>query len=159
MEFKVNDMVIHCREGLSQILSETVMNDTEFFLLKVSRSSDQTIYVPKNNANNIIRPIMSVDAADLLLKNLKFIDKEFNPNTKQRRDAYKKRLSSGDVLDIAYLYRQYSLYLDNPEDIKLGPADFEMLEYATNFLLDELSLTYGVNRDSINEFVKEKIEK
>lgn len=157
VEFKVNDIVMHSREGLSQIISCTSVNDKEFFLVQVKRSKDQTIYVPVLNASNIIRHIMAVEEADVLLGNLNFISKDFNSNTKQRRDAYKKRLSSGDIQDMAYLYRQYHLFKLNPDGVKLGPADIEMLEYATNYLLDELALTYGVSRDLIGEFVSNRI--
>jgi hypothetical protein len=45
-----------------------------------------------------------------------------------------------------------------PEGIKLGPADVDMLEYATNRLLDELSITYNVSRDDVERVVIKKIE-
>ena len=99
------------------------MNGKEYFLVQVNRISGETFYVPVDSADNIIRHIMTVKEADELLKLVKKIGKDFNTNTKQRRDAYKKRLSSGDVKDIAYLYRQLFFYNKLGEDngeIKLG---------------------------------------
>ena len=159
--FNVNDAVIHCREGLSTIIGTTEMNGKDYFLVQASRMSGETFYVPVDSANNIIRHIMSVKEADELLKYIKSIEKEVNTNTKQRRDAYKRRLSSGDVKDIAYLYRQLYFYNleaneDNPE-LKLGSVDLEMLSYASNMLLDELSLTYKRSREDIACFVEKKI--
>ena len=84
--------------------------------------------------------------------------KEFNPNTKQRRDAFKRRLGSGSVFDIAYLYRQKWLFETYPDNVKLGPADIEMLTFASNILLDELSLTYNIERDKIENHIVTKIK-
>ena len=161
--FKINDSVIHCREGLSTIVSMNNMNGKDYFLVSVNRSSSETIYVPVETANNIIRPLMNKKEADELLKYIKKIEKEFNSNTKQRRDAYKKMLSSGKVKEIAYLYRQLYFYEqiggENNTEIKLGPVDIDMLSYAENMLMDELSITYGVARGEVKDFVQKRISK
>ena len=158
MNYKIGDKVIHCRNGVSTILGMKEMGEREYFVIRALRGDNENIYIPVIGSENIVRPVMSVKEADELLHSLAFIEKEFNPNTKQRRDAYKRRLNSGNVLDIAYLYRQKCLYAQYPENVKLGPSDIEMLEYASNILLDELSLTYNVERDKIEEIVVSKIE-
>jgi RNA polymerase-interacting CarD/CdnL/TRCF family regulator len=159
--FKINDSVIHCREGLSVIVGSKDMNGKEYFLVSVKHNSGETIYVPVDTASSIIRPLMDKKAADSLLSFIKKIEKEFNTNTKQRRDAYKRRLSSGDVKDIAYLYKQLYFYNliggENNTEIKLGPVDIDMLSYAENMLLDELSITYSIPREEIKAFVEKKI--
>ena len=160
--FKINDSVIHCREGLSTIIAINNMNGKDYFLVSVNRNSGETIYVPVETADNIIRPLMDKKAADELLKYIKKIKKEFNSNTKQRRDAYKKKLSSGDVKEIAYLYRQLYFYNkmggEQNTEIRLGPVDLDMLNYATNMLLDELTITYNKPREVIANFVEQRIE-
>ena len=161
--FKINDSVIHCREGLSTIVAINYMNGKDYFLVSVNRNSGETIYVPVDTANNIIRPLMNKKDADDLLLFIKKIKKDFNSNTKQRRDAYKKKLSSGDVKEIAYLYRQLYFYEkiggENNTEIKLGPVDIDMLEYAQNMLMDELAITYSVKRDEVKGFVEKRISK
>ena len=161
--FKINESVIHCREGLSTIISVSAINGKDYFLVKTHQASAETIYVPVDTAENIIRPILDQKAADEILKYIKGIEKEFNSNTKQRRDAYKRRLSSGDVKDIAYLYRQLYFYNliggENNEEIKLGPVDIDMLSYAKNMLLDEFALSYKVDRAEIEAFIEKRISK
>ena len=157
MSYCLDQRVIHCRNGVSTIVGTTKMGDRDYFIIHALRGDKENIYVPVIGAENIIRPVMDADVADKLLKELKKIELEFNTNTKQRRDAYKKRLSSGKVEDIAYLFRQYCLYNEFPDRVKLGPTDIEMLSYASNIFLDELSLTYNVERDKIEEIVKKKI--
>lgn len=161
--FKINESVIHCREGLSTIISVSAINGKDYFLVKTHQASAETIYVPVDTAENIIRPILDQKAADEILKYIKGIEKEFNSNTKQRRDAYKRRLSSGNVKDIAYLYRQLYFYNliggENNDEIKLGPVDIDMLTYAKNMLLDEFALSYKVDRAEIEAFIEKRIKK
>ena len=161
--FKINESVIHCREGLSTIISMSTINDRDYFLVRTHHASEETIYVPVASAESIIRPVLEEKAADDVLRFIRDIKKEFNTNTKQRRDAYKRRLSSGDVKDIAYLYRQLYFYYqiggEENTEIKLGPVDIDMLSHAKNMLLDEFSLTYKVNRDDVEDFIEKRIKK
>ena len=160
--FSVNKEVIHCREGLATIIDSKEMNGKSYFLVRANRLSGETCYVPVDSANSIIREIMNEKEADKLLRYIKGIEKEFNTNTKQRRDAYKKKLSSGDVKDIAYLYRQLYFYNEiggeNNTEIKLGPVDLDMLNYATNMLLDELAISYKQPREIVSSFVEKRIK-
>ena len=161
-DFKLNDLVMHCREGLATIVDTKVMGDNEYFLVKVKRGSGETIYVPKNRANAIIRHLMSEEEADELLSYAKTIEKEFNSNTKQRRDAYKRKLSSGDIKEIAYLATQLFFYERMGEDereVRLGPVDIDMLSYASNMILDEAAIVFNVERDKIKDFLNERAKK
>lgn len=161
--FKINDFVIHAREGLSTIISVSAINGRDYFLVKSNQANGETIYVPVETAGNIIRHVLNEKEADDVLLYIKSITKEFNNNTKQRRDGYKRRLSSGDVRDIAYLYRQLYFYNaiggENNNEIKLGPVDIDMLSYAKNMLLDEFALTYKKDRSKIEAFIENRISK
>ena len=158
MKYKIGDKVIHFRNGVSTIVATTVMGDRDYFVVRSLRGDGENIYVPVLNSDSVIRNILTASEADSLLKDLANVEKEFNPNTKQRRDAYKRRLSSGKVEDIAYLFRQNLLYAKYPENVKLGPSDIDMLQYATNIFLDELSLTYKVDREKVEELAIKKIK-
>lgn len=156
-DFKINDTVIHLRDGLSKIVSTKTIETNDYFIVESCHNNGETIYVPIARADLIIRHPLSKEEMTALIKSLKGIEKEFNSNTKQRRDAFKRMLGSGKIEDIAYMYRQYKLYLSNSEDVKLGNADVDMLEYAKNFLLDEVSVVFDIARESADEFVTKLI--
>lgn len=157
--FHKDQQVIHCRDGLSVIVSDTVINDKEYFIVHTLRGDGENIYVPTDRASAIIRPVMNEKEADELIEYIKGIEIEFNTNTKQRRDSLKRRLMSGDVKDIAHLFKQLYFYntLDDP-NIKFGPVDLDMLKYASDNLLDELAISYNKPRESIQEFVYKKLK-
>ena len=157
MKYSVGEKVIHRRYGVSVIFDVTTLNERQYYIVRVLDGDGENIYVPVEGENSVVRPIMTVKEADSLLSSLKDIKKEFNPNTKQRRDAYKKRLSSGQVSDIAYLFRQNYLYEMDPTNVKLGPSDVDMLNFATKMLTKELMLTYQIEEKDIKEFLLSKI--
>ena len=159
-EYVRGQQVIHCRDGLGVIMDETVIGDNAYFVLKTTRGGGENIYVPKSRADVIIRPVMTVKEADELVEYIKSIEIEFNPNTKQRRDALKRKLGSGDVHEIANLFKQLYLYKEFNADgsIKFGPVDLDMLQYASNNLLDEFSISYSMPRQDVEAFIYQKIK-
>ena len=155
--YKVNDKVIHAREGLSTIINQTTMADREYFVVRADRGGGENIYVLVNNTTNIIRPVMNKEEALKVIEYMKTVVAEFISNTKQRRDQYKRRLLSGNVLDLAYLSRQlyfYNYYNANGQVIKLGPTDVQMLKDAQMILLDELSLSFKKPREEVFAYVE-----
>ena len=154
--FSVNDRVMHSREGLSTIVGITEMMDREYFIIHADGGKGENIYVLVNNTINIIRPIMSKDEALELVKYMKTIQAEFISNTKQRRDQYKRRLISGDVRDLAFLSRQlyfYNYYNSIGQVVKLGPTDLQILKDGEKVLLDELSISFSIDRNEIYDYV------
>ena len=158
MKYAVNENVVHCRNGVSIIVNVTEMGGRQYFVIRALRGDNENIYVPVESSDNIIRSIMTSEEADTVLNGIKNVQLEYNPNTKQRRDGYKRRLSSGKVDDIAYLFKQLYLYKVCNGEVKLGPSDIDMLTYAYNIFLDELAISYNQDRNDIEEFIKSKME-
>ena len=157
MEFKVNDRVVHCREGLSTIVSDTVIGENEYFVVVADKGDRENIYVLKARTENIIRPVMSVEEAQAVIAYMKTVDAAFISNTKQRRDLYKKKLLSGNVYDLAYLSRQlyfFYLYTEQGQVVKLGPTDLQMLKDAESILFDEFAISFNVPREEVGKLVK-----
>ena len=158
-DFKIGQQVIHCRDGLAVVVGNTSMADKDYYIVKTVRGSGENIYVPVERADQIIRFLMTEEEADKLVEYIKTIPLEFNPNTKQRRDAIKKRLLSGDVNDNAFLFKQlYFFKTLNDGSIKYGSLDVDMLSFASNNLLDEFALSFKKSRDEIEAFIFAKIK-
>ena len=46
---------------------------------------------------------------------------------------------------------------DENSEIKLGPVDIDMLSYARDMLLDELTITYQQKRENIAQYIEKRI--
>jgi len=158
--FDVNDTVMHFREGLAHITEKRRMNEKDYFIIRVVRDQSEIVYVPVDTAQAVIRHVSTLEEAQELIEYIRTVKPEYITNTKQRRDGFKRRLGSGNVRDLAFLSRQL-YFFKHPEEIevpvKFGPADVEMLKYATTTMYDELAITYSVDRDNIEEMFLEKI--
>ncbi len=154
------DIVVHHREGLCTIEGTTNIRGDEYYLLKAKRGSDENIYVPIATADSIIRPVMTIESADRVLKYMSELSDDMIANTKQRRDLFKKRLLNGSVEDIVYLAKQLFLYRTlaaMPENVKFGVLDIELLETAENILFDELELTYGIEKSKMFDYIRNRM--
>ena len=157
-QFVKGQQVVHCRDGLAVIVDETIISEKEYFVVKTIRGGGENIYVSKERAENIIRPIMDQKMANNLFEYAKTVEVEYNSNTKQRRDSLKRRLSSGDVKDIVFLVKQLYFFRNkNDGSIKYGPVDLDMLQFATNNFFDELAITFQKPRDDMEAFVYKKL--
>ena len=161
MNYKVGDRVVHAREGLSTIMSTTVIGGNEYFVVVSDKGDRENIYVLKSRTENIIRPIMSSEESQKVIEYMKSVNAEFLSNTKQRRDLYRKKLLSGNVLDLAYLSRQlyfYNYYNANGQVVKLGPTDLQMLKDAEKILFDEFAISFSVDREELPKKIEELIK-
>ena len=156
MEFKVNDIVVHCREGLSSIVGETEIAGNAYFVINSRKNPKENIYVLKSRTENIIRPVMNMEDAKEVIGFMKSVEAAFVSNTKQRRDLYKKKLLSGNVYDLAFLSRQlyfFNYYNSHGQLVKLGPTDLQMLKDAEAILFDEFAISFSCKREDVEEVV------
>lgn len=156
MEFKVNETVVHSREGLSTIVGKTEIAGNQYFVIVSRKNPKENIYVLTTRTDNIIRPVMSEKDAKEVISFMKTIDAAFISNTKQRRDLYKKKLLSGNVYDLAFLSRQlyfFNYYNSHGQLVKLGPTDLQMLKDAESILFDEFAISFNKPREEVAEVV------
>ena len=156
MSYKINDRVVHSRDGLATIKDITTIAGNEYFVIVSDKGDRENIYVLTSRTENIIRPIMSEEESTAVINYMKTVKAEFISNTKQRRDQYRRRLLSGNVYDLAYLSCQlyfFNYYNAHGQLVKLGPTDLQMLKDAESVLFDELAISLGVSREKIADKV------
>ena len=161
MEFKVNDKVVHCRDGLSLIVGETTIGGNQYFVVNSLKNNKENIYVLKSRTENIIRPVMNEVEANEVVAFMKTVQPGFISNTKQRRDLYKKKLLSGSVNDLAYLtmqLRYFNKFNAEGQIVKLGPTDLQMLKDAESILFDEFATSYNVARELVGDKIASMLE-
>lgn len=158
--FQLNDTVVHYRDGIAVITGIIEMDGSQYFTVKAVRVDDVLIYVPILNASDIIRKVMELDEANNLIEYMNNLPEIYISNTKQRRDDFKRRLSSGDIKDIAFMTKMYLLHKKAAfltENVKLGQMDIEMLKDAYNRLSDELSVVFNIEQVAIESFLIKRL--
>ena len=160
-QYKIGQIIVHKREGIAKIIDVKTIGEQKFFLVRTKNGEGDNIYIPLNKVNEIVRPLMNIKQADEILKFMNDLVLSYNPNTKKRRDDFKKRFNSGNIYDIVFLCKQLFSYKNNEAlqaQIKFGPMDFLLLENAERILFDELCLCYQVDKNNILAFIKDRIQ-
>lgn len=160
--FRIGEIVVHKREGVSKIVSISLMCEKEYFVLETQKKNDEMIYVPVDMCSNVIRKIMSIEEMEQIFHSMKELDLISIPNAKKRRDYYKKLINSGEINDIALLSLQYIIYENgykNKEDpeMHLGALDIDILKSAYDIFSGEVSTVFNISIDDVFKFVLERI--
>ena len=163
-DFRIGEIVVHKREGISKIVSISLMSEKEYFVLNASRGDGELIYVPIEMYSSVMRKLLTQNEADNLLNEMKSFEIVCITNAKQRRDFYKKLLSSGDIKDISLLSYQYMAYensykhLEDPQ-MHLGALDIDMLKSAFSMFIDEMAIIYNKDEEAAIDFIRQKLQK
>lgn len=160
-EYKVNDLVIHKNEGLCKIIEIVTMANKEYYKMLIENKKDNTtIYLPISKKDEMLVEVMSKEDADDLLRYMKSLEEKIVESTKERRGDYAKKLASGDKRDLVYIVKYLYLLKQDKDlkNVKLGEQDTITYLKASDMLFDELSVVYGVSRDKVEEYIKNKME-
>lgn len=159
--FQKGQLVVHCRDGLARVNDTTIMGDKQYFIVHLLKGDSDNIYVPYDRASSIIRNLMTKEEANEVIQYMKTVELEYNSNTKQRRDSLKRRLVSGNINDVAFLFKQLYFYKAKNENgtIKFGPVDLDMLNFANDNLLDEFAIVYGIDRNVIGPYIYDQLSR
>ena len=163
-DFRIGEIVVHKREGISKIVSISLMSEKEYFVLNASRGDGELIYVPIEMYSSVMRKLLTQNEADNLLNEMKSFEIVCITNAKQRRDYYKKLINSGEIEDVALLSLQYIIYENGYKNIKepemhLGALDIDVLKSAYCMLIDELAIIYNKSIEETLEYVLKRIAK
>jgi len=156
-----NNVLVHKIHGLCEIIDEIEMGGKKYFKVRVFNESSLVIYCPIDKKDEILRPLLTKDEADDLLRYMKTITEVEYDFSKKRRTLFKEMYYSGDIKNIAYLARVLFLLKEYKKEKNqdLGLEDNKIFENASKMLHDEFAVVYDINRENIEEFINKRIEK
>ena len=100
--FQKDDYVFYESGGICQILDvrfaplEGMPADREYYVMRSVHDKSGMIYVPKDNQNIFIRPLLSLEGAEALLKDLSQIVPIVEENGKLLRAKYLEAMGKND---------------------------------------------------------------
>lgn len=158
---EVGKIMAHKSHGICKIVEVLQIGGLDYYKLVPSIDDTMSIFVPISKENELLREVLTKDQADELVSYMKTIDDEIVEDTKERRDAFHKKLLSGDLHDIAYLCRKLYLLKQSKGDThtKFCITDSTMFEKAHKLLFDELAVAYSIDRNHIEEYIVELLNK
>ena len=157
--FQKDDYVFYESGGICKILDiqraplEGMPADREYYIMRSIHDKSGMIYVPRDNQNIFIRPLLNVERAEALLASLTHIMPIIEENGKLLRAKYLEAMQKHEPTEwVRIIKTAYYRKNEFPDRIqRLSEGERDLVARAKNFLYTELSLALGVPEKEIGE--------
>ncbi len=156
----IGKVMVHKAHGICTIKEILQIGGNDYYKLVPSFDEGMSIFVPISKEKEFLREVIDKNQADDLVDYMNNLDDSIIDDSKERRDSFHKKLSSGDLKEIAYMC--YKLYLLKKAKLnsnaKFCLTDSVMFDKAHKMLFDELALAYKIDRNKIVDYIRLRLE-
>ena len=163
--YQVDEYVMHRSNGLCRVIGTGypefggVKGDSLCYILENQRNKGK-MYTPVENGESILRPVMNLEQAEELVAHLQGIELITEENDKLREVAYRKALHEEGYIGWARIIK--TAYAKRVARMKAGKkstiVDRKFEKQAQDYLYDELAYVYQIPRDSVEDYLVERVE-
>ena len=156
----IGKVMVHKAHGICTIKEILQIGGNDYYKLVPSFDEGMSIFVRVSKEKEFLREVIDKNQADDLVDYMNNLDDSIIDDSKERRDSFHKKLSSGDLKEIAYMC--YKLYLLKKAKLnsnaKFCLTDSVMFDKAHKMLFDELALAYKIDRNKIVDYIRLRLE-
>lgn len=164
--FEVGEYIVYGIKGVCRVEDITHIDisgadkDRLYYCLAPVGGNTGKIYAPIDNQKVMMRRIITKEEANQLIEELPEIELLWVPDDRQREAKYKEALNTCDYR--AWVSIVKTLYLRKKERVaqgkKITALDERYMRTAENELYSELSLTLGIPKDQMEDYIRERLE-
>lgn len=163
--YQENDYVIHRSNGLCRVIGTGYpefggMKSSSICYILENQRSKGKLYTPMEGCDKILRPVMDREQAEELVSHLRSIEVIAEDNEKLRELAYRKALHEEGYIGWAKIIK--TAYEKRAARMKVGKkstmVDRKYEKQAQDYLYDELALVYQIPRESVEDFLVQRVE-
>lgn len=150
--FQIGDKISHPMHGAGYIEGISIEKidgaDKEYYILKLL-SNTMDVMIPVSTCLEIgMRPVISAQEADDLLKAIPTIETDVIQNWNKRYRENMDRLKSGDLYEVAKVAKSLS---DRDQLKGLSTGERKMLHFAKQLLVSEVVLSKDIPSEEIEK--------
>ncbi len=163
--FQKDEYVFYASGGICKILDiqfaplEGMPTDREYYIMRSIHDKSGLLYVPKDNQNIFIRPLLNAERAETLLETLSQILPIVEENGKLLRAKYLEAMQKHEPCEwvriIKTAYNRKNEFTDRVQRLSEGERD--LVARAKCFLYTELSLALGVPKKEMAERMEQAL--
>jgi len=165
----VNDYVFYETEGICQITDKLfspldfMPKDKEYFVLKPFRSANHTMYVPVEQADKRLRPIVSKEKALSIIDHIHEIlpfSSELDAKTLRNsyQEAMKNHMPEDWIKIIKTVHMRLNSLGDNGKPKKISETEHNCFDLAKKHLFSEFSLALELEYHDVESFISNRAE-
>ena len=163
--YKIGDVVMHSLSGICRITGSeniSVLNNPkkEYFVLKPLYEENNTVYVPADKIEDIVRKPLSKEQIESLFRECASSASLWIDDMKKRKDNFNQIIQKADPKELIVLIR--SIYEKNAERESIGKsvsdADKRQMQRAETLLNGEVAYGLGIDINEIGDYIKKILE-
>lgn len=164
--FQVNDVVIYGQHGVCKIMKigtlEMPMADKKklYYTLKPVYHRDSSVYAPVENCRIVMRPVISKEKAEMLIRHIPEIETVWIVNEKAREVQFKEALQTCDCEELVKIIK--TLYQRKRQRLEKGKkvtvVDEKYFRQAEDKLYEELAFALDMEKNKIGQYIAENME-
>ena len=157
--FKLGQKVVYPLHGvgiINQIEEKEVLGQRHrYYIIKLS-VTDMTVMIPVERSEELgLRKVMGHKVIDRAVEMLKEETTEMDEDWKSRYQANMDKVKSGSIVEIAEVVR--NLFRRNRYK-ELSIMERKLYENAYKLLVDEIALSWGIDKEEIQNMISEALE-
>lgn len=163
--FEIGEYIVYGVKGVCRIEDITHIDisgadkDRLYYVLAPVGDVSGRIYAPTDNQKITMRKVISREEADQLIEDMPKIEQLWVPDDRQREARYKEAMNTCDYR--AWVSIVKTLYIRKQERTaqgkKITALDERYMRTAENELYSELSLTLGIPKDEMEQYIRERL--
>lgn len=164
--FQVNDVVIYGHHGVCEITGigklKMPMADQEkiYYTLRPVYHKESAVYAPVENRKIIMRPVITKEEAEALVKRIPEIETVWIVNEKAREVQFKETLHTCDCEELVKIIK--TLYERKQQRIESGKkvtvVDEKYFRQAEDKLYEELAFVLGMEKKEVGTYISAHME-
>ena len=152
-------IAVGMNNALVRFLPRGADKDRLYYVLAPVGDGSGRIYAPTDNQKITMRKVISREEADQLIEDMPKIEQLWVPDDRQREARYKEAMNTCDYR--AWVSIVKTLYIRKQERTaqgkKITALDERYMRTAENELYSELSLTLGIPKDEMEQYIRERL--
>lgn len=159
--FQVNDVVIYGNHGVCRVIGRGFLSisvadkEKEYYTLRPLYQKEAVIYVPVGGNKTVMRPVISKEEAERLIRDIPTLDALWTANERERESQYRTALKSCDCRELVKMIK--ALYERRSSRLKDGKkataVDERYFRMAEEQLYQELAYTFGMEKEGVGPFI------
>ncbi len=147
-------------DGIGPLDSSPATGDRVYYTLSPFYSKESRIYTPVDNQKIIMRPILTQQEAEDLIREIPQIQELWIVDEKKREKDYKDALAKADchemirVIKTIYPRKQKRLAAGK----KVTASDERYFNMAEDFLYKELAISLNMDLEKVESYIRSQVE-
>ena len=162
--YQVNDVVIYGNQGVCKVtdVGPLDINDNDnkiYYTLNPVYQKGTIIYAPAENPKSVMRPVLSKDQANSLIKEIPDIETFRVGNDRDRESVYRSAIRTGDPRELVRIIK--TVYLRRKDRLASGKkriiVDEKYFQIAEDQLYQELAYALDQKKESMEEYISSNV--